>query len=139
MGRAKINSDVIRVMSLFESVTGARLKDCIMNEKAYFIVQPNQTGIAIGKNGSSIKKIEFLIKKKSIVVEYNSDKLQFARNLADISSQNIESVSESDGFIEIKCPDFQSKSILIGRNRHNIKFIEEIVKRHFDIKGINVI
>jgi len=137
--KAKINLEVIKIMALFESVTGARLKDCVVDDKAYFIVQPNQSGIAIGRNGANIKKVESLIKKKSIVIEYSEDKLQFAKNVANIHGNlKIENVSENNGIIEIKCNDVQTKSILIGRGRQNINFIESMIKRHFNISSIAV-
>lgn len=139
MAKAKINLEVIKIMALFESVTGARLKDCVVVDKAYFIVHPNQSGIAIGRNGASIKKVESLIKKKSIVIEYSEDKLQFAKNVANIQGNlKIENVSENNGIIEIKCGDVQTKSILIGRGRQNINFIESMIKRHFNISSIAV-
>ena len=132
MVKAKINLEVIKIMALFESVTGARLKDCVVDDKAYFIVQPNQSGIAIGRNGANIKKVESLIKKKSIVIEYSEDKLQFAKNVANIHG------NLKIGIIEIKCNDVQTKSILIGRGRQNINFIESMIKRHFNISSIAV-
>ena len=140
MGKAKISLEVIKIMALFESVTGARLKDCVVdNNIAYFIVHPNQSGIAIGRNGANIKKMESLIKKKSIVIEYSEDKLQFIKNVANIHGNlKIESVSENNGVIEIKCNDTQTKSIIIGRGRQNINFIESMIKRHFNISSIVV-
>ena len=139
MGKAKINLEVIKIMALFESVTGARLKDCVVDDRAYFIVQPNQSGIAIGRNGANIKKVESLIKKKSIVIEYSEDKLQFIKNVVNIHGNlKIESVSETNGVIEIKCNDTQTKSIIIGRGRQNINFIESMIKRHFNISSIVV-
>lgn len=137
MARAKINSDTLKLMALFESVTGARLKDCIANEKVIFIVQPNQLGIAIGKRGSNIRRVESLIKKKCIVKEYNNNKLKFIENI--IEPIKAESVTENNGVIEIKCGDNKTRSVLIGRDRHNINFTAEIARRHFELKDIKVV
>ena len=137
MAKVKIDSDTIKIMSLFEKVTGARLKDCIVNGKIIFIVYPTQSGIAIGKNGSNIKKLERMLKKRCVVVEYSNDKVQFTISL--IWPIKAEEVLENNGFIEIKCNDIQTKSVLIGREHRNINFFENVLKRHFNINGIRIV
>ena len=132
----KIDLETMKIMALFEKVTRARLKDCITNDNLLFIVYPNQSGIAIGKNGINIKKIERLLKKKAVVKEYSEDKIQFVKNLINVE---VEGIEEIDGVIEIKTKDNQSRSILIGRDKQNLKHLEEVVKRHFDIDEVKVV
>ena len=64
MARIKYNIDVMKYMSLFESLTGAKIKDCIVNDTIIFIVHENEMGKAIGKHGSNIKRVENALKKK---------------------------------------------------------------------------
>ena len=59
----------MRYISLFESLTGAKVKDCIVNDIVIFIVHENEMGKAIGKQGSNIKRIENILKKKIKLVE----------------------------------------------------------------------
>jgi len=54
----------MQYISLFESITGAKVKDCVMDEKLTFIVHPNEAGRAIGKNGINIKRVANVLKKK---------------------------------------------------------------------------
>jgi len=42
----------MRYIALFESISGASVKDCIVDEveqRAIFVVNPGQVGVAIGK------------------------------------------------------------------------------------------
>ena len=124
-------------MAFFESKTGAKVKDCIPNDKLIFIIGENEMGRAIGKNGANIKKMERLLKKKIKLTEFSNDALQFARNLAypaEISDAKIE-----DGVITLSGRDTATRAMLIGRERQNINHLTEIVKRYFDVKEIKVI
>tara|TARA_Y100000310_G_scaffold75462_1_gene71758 strand:+ start:17304 stop:17711 length:408 start_codon:yes stop_codon:yes gene_type:complete len=133
---AKLDSDTIKVMTLFESVTGARLRDCVVDDNILFIVQPNQSGKAIGKNGANIKKIQTLLKKNAVVKEFDEDVVQFVKNMINVE---VDSIEEVEGIIEIKCSDFKKRNVLIGRDKHNLNNLEEVVKRHFNIEGIKVL
>ncbi len=47
----------MRYIALFESISGASVKDCIVDEveqRAIFIVNQGQVGVAIGKGGRNI-------------------------------------------------------------------------------------
>jgi len=51
----KLTSDQLRLMSLFQNVTGATARDCIEDEKqnrVIFVVNSGKMGLAIGKGGS---------------------------------------------------------------------------------------
>lgn len=136
MNRIKYDSDIIKIITLFESVSGAKVKDCIANEKLTFIVEENEMGRAIGKNGATIKRLESMLKKKIRLVEFSNDILQFVKNIAHpIDLQNIK---KEEGTITITLKDTGAKAMLIGRERQNINHLSDIVKRYFDIKEIKI-
>jgi|TARA_B100000959_G_C14661579_1_gene492630 N utilization substance protein A len=136
VARIKYNIDVMKYISLFESLTGAKLKDCIADDNVTFIVQENEMGKAIGKKGINIKKIESVLKKKIRLIEFNSNISQFVANLTyPFKAQD---VKEEDGVVIIYGPDTKTKGMIIGRDRHNIKWINDIVKRYFDVKEVKV-
>lgn len=127
----------MKLMMLFESVTGAKVKDCIQNEKLIFIIKENDMGRAIGKNGANIRKMEGKLKKKIKLVEFSDDVLQFVKNaIYPIEAANIE---QADGAVVIHGKDTGGKSILIGRERKNINHLSEIVKRYFNVREIRVV
>ena len=137
MARIRYNADVMQYISIFESLTAAKVKDCIVNEQILFIVNENDMGKAIGKQGSNVKRIENMMKKRIRLVEFNNDVKQFVQNL--IYPIQAKEIKEENGIVNIYCNDVKSKGMLIGRDRHNIKFINGIVKRFFDINEIKVV
>jgi N utilization substance protein A len=137
VARIKYNSDVMKYISLFESLTGAKVKDCVANDSILFIVHENEMGRAIGKSGSNIKRAENALKKKLRLVEFSNDILQFVQNL--IYPFKAKEIKEEEGIITIYADDTKTRGMLIGRDRHNINSITEIVKRYFDITEIKVV
>ena len=137
MTRVKYDYDMIKLMMLFESISGAKIKDCISNDRILFIVGENDMGRAIGKNGANIKKFESKLKKKVKLAEFSNDAAQFVRNLA--YPAEISDVKNENGILTIRGKDSNSRAMLIGRERQNLNHMADIVKRYFDVKEIKVI
>ena len=137
MTRVRYDSDLIKIMMLFESISGAKIKDCIANDKILLIVEKNDMGKAIGKKGANIKKFENKSKKKVKLAEFSNDVAQFVKNLA--YPAEISDVKNENGIITIHGRDANSRAMLIGRERHNLNHLTEIVKRYFDVKEIKII
>ena len=129
--------DIMNYMSLFETVTGAKLKDCILGERLLFIVEEGQMGKAIGKKGINVRKIEDVLKKKVKLVEFSSDMLQFIRNY--IYPLKVNEVKQEQDIVLISAPDTNTRSLLIGRDRNNLNELMSIVKRYFEIETIKVV
>ncbi len=137
MTRIIYNNDIMKIMSLFETVTQAKLKDCIFDERIMFIVEENQIGKAIGKNGVNVRKIEFALNKKVKIVEFSNDHAQFIKNL--VYPLMVKEVKEENNLITIVGGDTKTRGILIGRDAKNLKELESITKRYFHIDGIKVV
>ena len=137
MSRIKYDSELIRLMTFFESMTGAKVKDCISDDKLIFIVEENNMGKAIGKNGANIKRLESALKRKVKLAEFSDDVLQFVRNL--VYPADVAEIKNDGGFITIRGRDSSTRAMLIGREKQNINSINSIVKRFFDIKEIKII
>ena len=59
MVEVKLTEDCMRLISQFESLTGAGSRDCVVDERnsrLIFVINPGDMGLAIGKKGVSIKK-----------------------------------------------------------------------------------
>ena len=127
----------MKIITLFESMTGAKVKDCISDENLLFIMEENEMGRAIGKNGANIKRMENALKKKIRLAEFSSDVLQFVKNM--IYPIEVLDIGQENGVITIHGKDMNAKAMLIGRERKNINHLGSIVKRYFDIKEIKVL
>lgn len=125
------DKQVIGYITFFENLTSARVKDCFLGKELTFIVYEGEAGRAIGRNGENLKRLGGMLNKKIRVVEFNSDVAQFVKNLISPLKGKIESTDEKT--VTIEMPDPSSKAILIGRNRQNIKKLQDIVKKYFDV------
>jgi N utilization substance protein A len=123
-------------MTLFESLTNSKVKDCIVNERVLFVVEPNEIGKAIGKNGSNVRRLEGLLKKKVKIVEFNPEVSQFVQNMLYPLQTKVE---EADNIVTITGPDTKTKGLIIGRDAKNLNFLKDVVGRYFDISDIKVV
>ena len=127
----------MKLMERFTSITRVGLRDCfIENDMAYFIVDKGNIGKAIGKNGSNVIRLEKIFNRKIKIVEFNSDLLQFIRNVA--FPLKIKEIEAEDGRITISAVDLKTRGLLIGRAAKNLRNMESIIRRYFDIKEIRV-
>ena len=137
MNKIKYDSDIIKLMTLFESMTGAKVKDCISNEKILFVIEENEMGKAIGKNGANVKRLERMLNKRIKLVEFSSNLLQFIKNIA--YPAEIGSIAQENDIVTMHGKDVSAKAMLIGRNRQNINHLTDVVKRYFNVKEIKIL
>ena len=137
MNKIKYSQDLMKFMSIFETITQTKLKDCIQDDYLIFIVQENQIAKAIGRNGNNVRQLQNILKKKIKIVEFNPDLLIFTKNL--ISPLKAKDIKIDENVIIIQGIDTKTKGLLIGRNAKNLREYESIVKRYFPIKEIKVV
>ena len=129
--------DIIKFINLFESLTGAKVKDCIIDDKLTFIVENGQMGLAIGKQGVHLKRVESALKKNIRVIEFDENIGKFVKHCT-YPLKNF-TVEEDNGIVKIIGDDTKTKGLLIGRDRANLKKLNLIVSRFFQIKEIIVV
>jgi N utilization substance protein A len=129
------DTETIRLIALFENMTGVSVKDCLINNDnntVYFLIEEGKAGIVIGKNGCGIKRSENLIKKKIKIFEFSADLNTFIKNLIP-QSQAIKIKNESEKVVvEIKV-DKKDKAMVIGRDGKNQKILKELLGRNYKI------
>ena len=137
--KIKFDMDIMKQMSLFESLTRTSLKDCFVdaNSLLTFIVGENQISRAIGKKGSNVRRLQQVLNRKIKIVEFNPDVVQFVRNY--IYPLKAKDITLEDKVLTIVPEDTQTRGALIGRNASNLRNLEGSVKRHFDIQEIKVV
>lgn len=132
----KFDTETLQMLRVFEDITGAEVRDCIVdnnNGSIVFVVSPGQMGLAIGKNGMNIKMAEKLLRKHIKVFEYSEDIEQFVKNLIPF----VRRIEIKDEKI-IVWVDPQKKGKIIGKEGSNIKLIRKIIERNCKIKQIEV-
>lgn len=137
----KFTANDIRFIALFESMTGAMVKDCIIddkNNKVTFVVKNGDMGLAIGKGGSTVTKVKKAVGRGVEIIEFNDDSEQFIRNiLAPAEIKSIKVVEkEGKDKIAFVSTDSSNKRIAIGKNGINIERAKLLAKRLHNIENI---
>lgn len=135
--RKVLDSDSIKLLSLFSSISGVDVKDCVITDQmAVFVVPEGDVGRAVGKGGINVRKLENTLKKKIKIVEYKDDLLSFVRNV--VLPLQLEDIFEEENVVTMVPKDLKTRGLLIGRSASNLRFFESIVKRFFPIKELKV-
>ncbi len=137
----KINANEFRYIGLFEAVTGASVRDCIVKgDRVTFVVKGGDMGLAIGKGGINVKKVESSINKKVDLIEYSKDAVQFVKNIIHpIKPKNIYMSQKSDGSKVINVMvESRDKKILLSSRKKRFNELKDYVKRHHIVDDIEV-
>jgi len=141
MPQVVLTEECMRLISQFESLTGASSRDCVVdnrNERIIFVINPGDMGLAIGKSGSSIKKASEVMGKRIEVVEYSTDPAQFLRNCflpAQVTGVDFDTNEEDQqvAHIEVRSED---RGLAIGKAGKNIFKAKVLALRQHDIADV---
>jgi len=128
---------------LFESITGATVRDCIIDDdfnRILFIIKEGDVGIAIGKRGKNVFLLEKMTGKKHEVIEFSEDPAQFIKNaLKPARLKEIRITERPDGkIIAVVSVEPRDKGIAIGKNGKNAEKIRFLAKRYFQINNVSI-
>jgi len=137
----KFTTNEIRYIALFESMTGAMVKDCIVddeNGRVTFLVKKGDMDLAIGKKGSTVAKVQKALDKGVEVIEHSNDPVEFIKNLmAPAKVRSIRILQKENGEkIATVETDPKNKRIAIGRGGQNIERARLLARRQHNISNI---
>jgi transcription termination/antitermination protein NusA len=140
----KLTSDQLGLFSIFQNMSGATVRDCIIDEKGarlIFIVNNGQMGLAIGKNGATIQNIERVLKKPVEVVEWSDDPSEMIRNALDPRAiQDVRITDKLDGSKSMTViVDPRRKGAILGRGGKNAEKVRLIARKYFNITNVQII
>jgi transcription termination/antitermination protein NusA len=139
----KLTAEQLGLISIFQNMSGATVRDCIVDEKGgrlIFIVNKGQMGLAIGKRGATIQNVERVVKKPIEVVEWSDDPAEMIRNALDPSAiQEVRLTDKLDGTKSISVVvDPRRKGAVLGRGGKNAEKVRLIAKKYFDISSVQI-
>lgn len=74
-------AEQLRLTALFELITGAVARDCLVRDgSAVFVVREGDVGAAIGRGRRNINRVKEAIGMDALVVEYSDDAEEFVGN-----------------------------------------------------------
>ena len=129
----KLNLEEIQFINLFEKRTGAKVKDCIINNEITFIIEEGNVKRALGENNENIRKLSALIKKEIKIIAFSKTPEKFINNLIYPIKAKIEL---RDNIIYITAQNSVIKGKIYGREKENLKKIKELVSKYFKIQDI---
>ena len=134
------DTDTIRMITLFENITHAPVKDCMIDKDSntvYFLIEEGKIGVAIGKNGSSVKQAERAIGKTIKLFESSNDLVSSVKKM--IPQATSIKVKNEDGKVTVEIRvEKKNRPIVIGRNGRNLKLYRELLKRNHKVDNLSV-
>jgi N utilization substance protein A len=142
MGEIVLTEDCMRLISQFETLTGASSRDCIIddrNQRIIFVVNPGEMGRAIGKKGASIKNASEEMGKRIEVVEYSPNPEQFIRNcFLPAQVTEVEIFEENSQQVALVAVRDEDRGIAIGKDGKNIFKAKKLAQRQHNISDVRL-
>ncbi|MDV3293206.1 MAG: NusA-like transcription termination signal-binding factor [Nitrososphaerales archaeon] len=145
MPEIKLSSEQLSLMSMFNGMTGATARDCVVDEKQnrlIFVVAKGQMGLAIGKDGASVKKIERAVRRPvEVVEEWFDDVSELVKNA--LGPRYVQEVRVSDrldgtkGVVVVVDP--KKKGAAVGMGGRNAEKVRLLAKRYFEINSVQIV
>lgn len=144
MPEIKLSSEQMGLISIFQSMSGATVRDCIVDDKVgrlIFVINKGQMGLAIGKKGATIQNIERVIKKPVEVVEWSDDPIEMIRNALDPRAvQEVRVSDKLDGTKSMSViVDPRRKGAILGRGGKNAEKVRLIARKYFNVSNLQII
>lgn len=139
----RFTSREMRYIALFESITSATVKDCVIDDalnRIIFIIKEGDIGVAIGKRGKNIHLLEKMTGKKHEIIEHSEIPAQFIKNaLKPAQVREIRITQRTDGkTIAVVSVNPKDKGVAIGKNGRNAERIRFLAKRYFQIQNVSI-
>lgn len=138
MTRIRLGSEEIKYITIFESITGANVKDCVQTEGTMgFLVDEGYMGLAIGRSGKTIDLVRKKIGKNVMVMEFSDDTAKFVKNLFQpVKVRQViihDKGNDRVAMIEVSKKD---RMKALGHNGRRIKIAKEMINRHCGLSDI---
>ncbi len=139
----KFTSMEMRYIALFESITNANARDCIVDEeqgRVIFVINEGQIGVAIGRGGRNIHTLERMTGKRHEIIEYSEDPVRFIKNaLKPALVKEVRVTERTDGKrIAVVAVNPRDKGVAIGKNGKNAERLRFLAKRYFQIQNVSI-
>ena len=138
--RIKLSMEEMRLIALFENITGATANDCVIDaDRIIFIAKTGEMGLAIGKGGQNINMLRKMTGKPIEVVEFGDTVEGLVRNcLAPAKIKDVRITERPDRKIVVVEVEPKDKALAIGKNGRTIDRTRMLAKRYYQIDHVQI-
>jgi len=131
--RLNFDTEAIRLMTLFENVLHVHVKDCVVDAESNsicLVIEEGMIGLAIGKNGASVKHAEKIVGRQIKLFEFSGSMPEFVKKMIP-QTNSVKVRSEDDGRVVVEVHvEKKDRPMVIGRDGRNLKLYKELLKRN---------
>ncbi|MHB8585807.1 MAG: NusA-like transcription termination signal-binding factor [Thermoplasmatota archaeon] len=136
-----LDTETLRLITLFERVTGARVKDVLEEpDRVAFVVEEKDIGKAIGKGAVHLKRLREILGREVDVFAFNAEPQAFVRNLMHrYKPEEVRLEERGDGtkVAHVRLPATE-RGRAIGRGGRNIQLARKLAARHHSLGDISL-
>ena len=138
--RIKLSMEEMRLIALFENITGATANDCVIDsDRILFIAKAGEMGLAIGKGGKNINMLRKMTGKPIEVVEFADTAEGLVKNcLAPAKIKEVRITERPDRKIVVVEVEPKDKALAIGKNGRTIDKTRMLAKRYYQVDHVQI-
>jgi N utilization substance protein A len=143
--RVTLSDTARRYIALFEDVTGATARDCLIHDDAgdadgrvTFLVAAGEMGQAIGPGGRRVQRLEEKLGREVTLVENADTPEAFVANALAPAVVTHVTVSEQNDRVAYVEVDSADRGVAIGADGRNIRTARELARRHWELDDIQL-
>ncbi len=140
--KIKLTAEEMQHIALFENITGATARDCLIDsegDRIIFVAKQGEMGLAIGRAGKNINTLRKMTNKQIDVVEESETVEGLIRNsLAPAKIRDIRVTEKPDRKIVVVEVEPSDKALAIGKNGRTIDKTRLLAKRYFHVDQVTV-
>jgi N utilization substance protein A len=143
--RVTLSDTARRFIALFEDVTGATARDCLVydgedegSERVAFLVSAGEMGQAIGPGGKRVQRLTDKLGREVTLVEDADTPEAFVANAlapAVVTHVTISEQNDRVAYVEV---DPDDRGVAIGVDGRNIRTARAFAERHWDLDDIQL-